>query len=224
MTPNNIVNMASIAGLDLIAITDHNSCANCRSVIKAAENNRLNLTVIPGMELTTAEEIHIVCLFPEPDAAEAFSQYVESRLTKFEFSHDFFGYQRLMDENDAETGQYPWLLSSATEIRIDEVAGLARSFGGAAMPAHIDRPSDSVLSNLGFFDQSWDFSSIELTRKLFPQNKSQYLENNSYLMYNLFLDSDAHDLAQIGSAEDEFFFCDLRDCDIKSVISQRLKI
>ena len=78
MTPNNIVNMALLAGLDMIALTDHNSCKNCPAFLRVAE--QAGLVALPGMELCTAEECHVVCLFPTLDAAMAFDAMVETTL------------------------------------------------------------------------------------------------------------------------------------------------
>lgn len=77
MTPANIVGMAAVKGLDVIALTDHNSCKNCPAAIHHGQ--QYGVIVIPGMELCTIEEVHIICLFPELDAALAFDQYVYSR-------------------------------------------------------------------------------------------------------------------------------------------------
>lgn len=81
MTPGNIVGMAAIKGLDVIAVTDHNSCRNCPAVLKLAE--QYGVLAIPGMELTTAEEVHAVCLFSELSAAMEFDRFVYEKLTKF---------------------------------------------------------------------------------------------------------------------------------------------
>ncbi|MDR2932189.1 MAG: PHP domain-containing protein, partial [Oscillospiraceae bacterium] len=74
MTPCNIVNMAKLLELDIIALTDHNTTGNCRAAMAAGA--KIGLVVVPGMELCTAEEIHAVCLFPDIDSAERFDAMV----------------------------------------------------------------------------------------------------------------------------------------------------
>ena len=98
MTPNNIVNMAKLNELDIIAVTDHNTCRNCSAAIKVGEE--VGLTVVPGMELTTSEDIHVVCLFPDLESAEKFDKYVYERLMKIPNEADIFGHQYVMNEND----------------------------------------------------------------------------------------------------------------------------
>ena len=110
MTPNNIVNMAKLNELDIIAITDHNSCKNCAAAIKVG--NEVGVTVVPGMELTTSEDIHVVCLFPDLESAEAFDNYVCERLMKFPNEADIFGHQYIMDENDEIIDELDMLLLS----------------------------------------------------------------------------------------------------------------
>lgn len=147
MTPNNIVNMAKLKGLDIIALTDHNSSKNCPAFLKAAKE--AGIVALPGMELCTAEECHVVCLFPNLDAALEFDKMVEKSLPDIKNKPDIFGKQIIMDGNDTITGTYPTLLTTASSIGLDETANLAGRFGGVAVPAHIDRPSYSVISVLG---------------------------------------------------------------------------
>ena len=160
MTPNNIVNMALLAGLELIALTDHNSCKNCPAFLRAAE--RAGLVAVPGMELCTAEECHIICLFPALDAAMAFDRFIEAALPPVENRPDIFGEQWILDEEDALTGSFPLLLTTASSLSVDEVVGTVRGYGGAAFPAHIDRPSYSVTAALGDIPPV-GFRAIEVT-------------------------------------------------------------
>jgi PHP family Zn ribbon phosphoesterase len=162
MTPSNIARMAVLAGYDIIAVSDHNTTGNCRSVLKAAATE--GITAVPAMELTTSEEVHVLCLLPDPEAADAFGAFVRSRLPDIRNRPDIFGEQTLMDEDDTVLGTEERLLLNACSISINEAAALVRSFGGAAVPAHIDRSSFSVLSNLGFLDRSLGFPAVEITR------------------------------------------------------------
>ena len=98
MTPYNLVNMAKIFGYDIIALTDHNSCKNCESAMKIGE--RIGITVVPGMELCTSEEIHNVCLFPALHTAMEFSDYIYSTLPPVKNKEKIFGEQLVMDCED----------------------------------------------------------------------------------------------------------------------------
>ena len=98
MTPGNIVGMAAIKGLDVIAVTDHNSCKNCPAVLKLAQE--YGVMAIPGMEINTSEEVHAVCLFPELSQAMDFDAYVYERLMRFPNNEAIFGKQQICDEND----------------------------------------------------------------------------------------------------------------------------
>lgn len=159
MTPANLVGMAAVKGLDVIALTDHNSCRNCPAALYHGKN--YGVTVIPGMELTTAEEVHVICLFPTLEGALAFDAYVYERLLPVPNREDIFGKQQIMDKKDQVTGTVENLLINATSISFDNVLPLVESFGGIAYPAHVDKSSTSLLSNLGFVPPDSRFSCAE---------------------------------------------------------------
>ncbi len=160
MTPNNLVNMAKLLGLDVIALTDHNTSLNCEAAIKVGE--QVGLLVIPGMELTTAEDIHAVCLFPDLEKALAFSSYVDEHRIKVRNKAEIYGRQVIMNENDEEIGEIEHLLLPASFIGISKAYNKAREFGGICYPAHIDRDSLSILSVLGEIDPYCGFRTAEL--------------------------------------------------------------
>jgi len=161
MTPNNLVNMAKLLGLDVIALTDHNTSLNCEAAMKVGEE--VGVLVIPGMELTTAEDIHAVCLFPTLEQALAFSAYVDEHRIKIRNKSEIYGRQVVMNENDEETGEIEHLLIPASFIGIGEVYAKAKEFGGICYPAHIDRDSLSILSVLGEIDPMCGFKTAELS-------------------------------------------------------------
>lgn len=188
MTPNNIVNMALIKGLDIIAVTDHNTCGNARAVIEAAAGR---LAVVPGLEVETAEEVHVVCYFPDLDRAEAMGRIVRAHLPPVPNRPDIFGNQYYMDAQDNITGEEKILLVSAAALHIGEVFRLAKELGGAAVPAHIDRPSYSVLANLGMIPPDLDVTAVEITAR-----NRESLEKD-YGKYRILTNSDAHYLEDI---------------------------
>lgn len=190
MTPNNIVNMALLLGYDIIAVTDHNSCQNVPAVVRAGQAN--GLTVVPGMELCTAEEVHVICLFPTVEAALGFDRFVSERMPRIKNRPEIFGRQTVMDENDAATGEEDILLLNASAIGLNSVRETACRFGGTAFPAHIDRSAYSVLANLGGFPPEAGFTAAEISRK---GNVRALLEQYGELAeMHLLSNSDAHTL------------------------------
>ncbi len=160
MTPNNIVNMAKLYDLDVIALTDHNSTLNCKAVMEAGEE--IGLTVIPGMELCTAEEVHLVCLFPDIKTATRFGDFVRSTLPPIRNKPTVFGEQIVFDKNDNVLGFEHTLLITASSISANDAVSVVEDYGGICYPAHIDRNSYSIISNLGIIDSSFRFNCAEV--------------------------------------------------------------
>ncbi|MDP4119515.1 MAG: PHP domain-containing protein [Bacillota bacterium] len=188
MTPNNIVNMAKLLGYSLIAVTDHNSVKNCRAVMKVGQQN--NLCVVPGMEICTSEEIHVVCLFQTIDDAESFGTYVYNHLLKIKNKPEIYGNQIIMNEQDEVTGKEEILLVTACKISINKLPKLISEYNGICFPAHIDRNSYSVLSALGEIPAEAEFTAAEIT-----SNGDVELLKQAHPKLNemiLLLDSDAH--------------------------------
>ena len=197
MTPNNIAGMAAIKGLDVIAVTDHNSCGNVRAVIEAAKN--YNIIVIPAMEVETQEEVHVACYFPDVEAAEKMHEIVKNSMLGIKNNKQTFGNQLYMDADDEITGEEEVLLVSATMLSFQEVFEKVEGFGGIAVPAHIDRQSYSVLSNLGFMPPDVNISTVEITSSGLEKFKDEYGK------YGILTNSDAHTLGDI--SEKERFLC-----------------
>lgn len=161
MTPNNIAGMAKLCGLQIIALTDHNTCKNCRAAIEAGRKQ--GVCVVPGMELCTAEEIHVVCLFPTLQSALSFDEAVYPHLMDIKNRPDIYGQQLLLDENDEPAGIEEKLLITAADIPLYGLSQFVAGFGGTCFPAHIDRDSYSVLSVLGEIPPEEQFSAVEIT-------------------------------------------------------------
>ncbi|MBQ5825607.1 MAG: PHP domain-containing protein [Clostridia bacterium] len=161
MTPYNLVNLSALMGMEAIALTDHNSCRNCGAAMRAGAE--AGITVIPGMELCTSEEVHVVCLFEELKAAEEFSDYVLSTMPPIKNRPEIFGTQLIMDETDKVLGTQELLLTAASGISISNAEKLVDSYGGVCYPAHIDRSSYSVISNLGMITEEMGFEVAEVS-------------------------------------------------------------
>ena len=158
-TPNNLVGMAVLNGLQIMALTDHNTCRNCPAFFEAAKKQ--GIIPIPGMELTTAEDIHMVCLFPDLESALAFDEAIAARRIRIPNRPDIFGDQLVMNGEDEIIDTDPDLLSNATTVTVDEAPALAEKYGGVCYPAHIDRTSNGILATLGFFPEEPNFSLVE---------------------------------------------------------------
>lgn len=212
MTPYNLVNMAKLLGYDIIALTDHNSCLNCPAAIKAGEE--AGITVVPGMELCTSEEIHTVCLFPDLKNALEFSDYVKSTMPPVKNDASIFGEQLIMDSTDRIIGNEEILLTAASGISIDDAVKEVSRFGGAVFPAHLDRASYSVLSVLGFMYPEMGFAAAEFTHKAYIP---QYEEKHPLLKEMKKLrNSDAHYLENMVEPSVEI---DLPECSAEAVVS-----
>ena len=201
MTPNNIVNMAKLANLTMIALTDHNSTKNCKAAVEIGK--KVGVLVIPGMELCTIEEVHVVCLFPTIEKAETFEAALSQKRIRVRNRPEIFGDQIIMDELDREIGREEFLLVNAINISIGEVTHLVKEYAGAAFPAHIDKGSYSVLSSLGEIPPEAEFKTVEIFRK---QNVEKLLKEHKKLSkMSILFNSDAHTLGQIGEKEKSIF-------------------
>ena len=196
MTPNNIVNMAILKGLDAIAITDHNSCKNALACMKCAEGK--NLIVIPGMEVETSEECHVVCLFPDIESALLMEQEVEKNMPKIKNRTDIFGFQAIIDSDDNIIDYYENMLVTASNLSVKQVSSLAKQFGGVAIPAHIDKDAYSVISNLGFIDDDFGFKTVEIKDK---ENKEKLYDSKGLDRFRIINNSDAHYLWDMSERE-----------------------
>ena len=191
MTPNNLVNMAALAGLQVIAVADHNTTKNSPAAQKVGE--QVGVLVVPAMELTTKEDIHVLCLLPSQEKAEEFRQYVYERLPQRKNRPKAFGHQYVMDENDEIIEEETQLLSFGSSIGIYEVRELLPQFGGIAIPAHIDRASYSLIGVMGNVDKDLGFTVYETTMDCDRQALMEKYDFTGGFISN----SDAHDLIAI---------------------------
>lgn len=212
MTPANIVNMAKLLGLDVIAVTDHNSCRNCPAVYNYAQKN--NILVIPGMELCTMEEVHVLCFFEELENAMAFDKYVYERLIKIPNNEMVFGRQEIYNEYNSKVAEEPYLLINATEISFNSLDKLMDEFKGIYVPAHVDKNYFSLLSNLGFVPMEAKFKTVEFKNK----NKTEKLcKTHKYFQScQIIINSNAHSLGQI---QEPVHFINTKEKSRKEIIN-----
>ncbi|MBO5042467.1 MAG: PHP domain-containing protein [Clostridia bacterium] len=204
MTPNNIAGVCALAGLQIAALTDHNSVKNCPAFYQAAKKQ--GIIPIAGMELTTAEDIHVVCLFEELADAMAFGDAVDERRIRISNRVDIFGDQIIMNAEDEPIGIEEDLLPNATMLSLDDVPPLVEQYRGVCFPAHIDRDANGIIAILGTVPEHPAFACAELRDYI---NKEEYQAKYPILQNKrLLCGSDAHYLWDIRDAEAYF---DLED-------------
>lgn len=194
-TPNNIAGMAKISGIDILALTDHNTCKNCPAFFKAAE--KFGIVPIAGMELTTSEDIHIVCIFEKLEDALRFDCEIQNHRILIKNRTDIFGEQLILDEDDNLLTEEEYLLTNATDLSVEDVPELVYNFNGICYPAHIDRDANGIICVLGTFPKTPDFSIVEfhdLTKK------DEYITKYSLDGKFVLTGSDAHYLENIGDS------------------------
>lgn len=162
MIPPLIVSEALDHRLDIVAITDHNASANVPAVQQAAAGSRL--TVIPGIELQTAEEVHLLCLFDCWEDLQHFQKKVDQALPERENDPEFFGEQFVVDKTGDFLYREKRLLLNSCRLDYASAVQLAHKFGGLAIPAHIDRRAFGLLANLGFLPAEPKIDAVEISR------------------------------------------------------------
>ncbi len=164
MIPPLIIDQAQTLGIDLLAITDHNACANVRSVVQAAYN--CPVTVLAGMELQTREEVHLLCLFDTLEQAEAWESWVTQFFPPLSNDPQSVGEQFVVDaEGELIRSETRMLLASA-EISLEKAVEQVRAFEGLAIPAHIDRRANGLITQLGLIPPG--FEALEVSRHISP--------------------------------------------------------
>ncbi|GFP27124.1 PHP domain-containing protein [Candidatus Hakubella thermalkaliphila] len=194
MAPPLIVRTALQRGLDLIAITDHNSGENAGAVLRAAEGT--GLTVLPGMELCTREEVHLVALFPELISLLCWQEEVYEALPHLANDEAVFGVQLVVDERGRFLGKNHRFLFAATDLSLEEAVRRITEIGGFCFPAHVDRPAFGLLTQLGFLPQDLDLPAVEISPRISCQAaRERFPSLGSRVIIQA---SDAHRLEDIG--------------------------
>ena len=189
MTPCNIAGMAHLNALGIVALTDHNTVDNCPAFFAACEE--YGIVPIAGMELTTAEDIHLLCIFETLDDALAFGAEVREHRMKIKNRVEIFGEQPILNEQDEKIGEDPYFLPAATDLDLASAAELVKANDGVCWPAHIDRDSNGLLAVLGAFPPEPEFRIAELR----DAENAKLTEGRTIVVC-----SDAHRLWEIGEA------------------------
>jgi len=200
MTPRKIVEQAQKRRLDIIAVTDHNSAENSGAVMAAARGT--GLTVIPGMEITTSEEVHVVALFEDLGATLAMQALVYDRLQPGENDEDLFGMQVVANELDEVEGMNTRLLIGAARMDLNQMVDRIHQLKGLAVAAHIDRDAFSVLGQLGFIPEDLNLDALEISRRMTLKQAHRAFPGLD--RFAMITSSDAHDLDEIATSPTAF--------------------
>lgn len=200
MTPANIAGMAAVKMLDIVALTDHNTTRNCPAFYKACKSQ--GVIPIAGIELTTSEDVHIVCLFETLEKAMEFGEFVDTRRIRIKNKTEIFGDQLIMDENDEIIGSDDFLLPNATTLSIEEGYQEAVNRGAIVWPAHIDREANGIIATLGMLPSEPRFGVVEYRdSSSIPDYESRFPELKEK---KIVCSSDAHYLWDINERENFF--------------------
>lgn len=193
MIPQLIVETAVDQGIGLIAITDHNASANIEAVQKAARGT--DLIVLPGMELQTVEEVHVLCLFDNLDQIGAFQRLVDRSLPNLMNNIDFFGEQFVVDETGDFIRREERLLLTSSSMTIHEAWSQVNTLGGLFIPAHVNRKANGLIQTLGFVPDDTPIEILEISMHISPE--SAWAAYPQIQGYPLVQDGDAHFLEDI---------------------------
>lgn len=194
VSPASVLRRAREVGLDLIAFTDHNMAENGRALGALAAGS--GVAVLYGMELETAEEVHLLCLFDQLEAALQWQETVYAQLPEIDNDADRFGDQVVVDAEENIVRFEPRLLANATEITFAAACAQVEARGGLAIPAHVDRRVQSLISQLGFPPPGLALSAVELSRFAGEEMRRQHPWLNSVPVVRF---SDAHFLHEVGA-------------------------
>jgi predicted metal-dependent phosphoesterase TrpH len=214
MTPRAIVRTAWEKGLDAIAICDHNSARNTRATGRAGA--KIGLTVFPGMEITSSEEVHIIGLFPTDEEAEGAQEEVYARLYG-ENDEDVFGCQIVVDEDDLVEDIDQRLLISATTLSTEKVVALIHRHNGLAVAAHVDRQGFGIFSQLGFIPSTLKFDALEISKRTnFTTARERFRQCRDF---SLITSSDAHFLSDVGAATTRMLLAEPSFLEVKKALA-----
>jgi 3',5'-nucleoside bisphosphate phosphatase len=196
MIPPLIVQEALDKGIHLIAISDHNSSANVVAVQKAARGT--NLTVLPGIEIQTKEEVHILCLFDKIEQLADFQILIDHHIPPLFNDPEHFGEQFVVDESGEFIRRESQLLITSVDLTIETVFEVVNELGGLAIPAHVDRKAYGLLAILGFLPLDIQVEAVEISRNQSPTEVDSKLPQISG--YPVLVGGDAHRLEEIVGA------------------------
>ncbi|MBN2613730.1 MAG: PHP domain-containing protein [Bacteroidales bacterium] len=195
MAPVKIIEKAVAEKIDILAITDHNSTLHCKLMCKLGKE--AGIKVLPGVEITTKEEVHCLAFFETVETANIFQQIIEKHKPDIPNRKEIFGYQPVVDRDENILYEVDWLLISALSLNLGEAAEIVSMMNGIFVPAHIDRPSNSLLANLGFIPDNLKIDAVEISKSI--DFNALLMKTPEIARYTVIRGSDAHCIEDIGS-------------------------
>ncbi len=193
MMPELILERAQELGLGLIAVTDHNSAENAAAMLKAAEGT--GIVMLPGMEVQTREEVHLLCLFDTLEQIAGWQQVVYAHLPPLKNRPDVFGTQVVLSAEGEPVGTNDRLLATSTTLSIDQIVQQVRDRNGLCIPCHVDRPTYSLIANLGFIPPDLGIVGVEISHLVGPKEARDRFPELRH--FSLVASGDAHRLKEI---------------------------
>lgn len=213
MKPQAVVDRAMTVGMDMIAICDHNSAENLTAFIEAGRKK--GLAVLPGMEVASREEIHLLALFNRPEDCLALQGWVYQHLPGRN-EEDIFGPQILINEKSETIGHSDKMLIGATLLSFEQIVSFVGTLRGVAIASHIDRQAFSLLGQLGFIPEGVQLDGLEISSRTSPEEaRSRF---RSYQDFAFVRFSDAHSLEEIGKASTQFLLEERTSAEIKMAL------
>lgn len=195
MSPSAIIERAVALDIDIIGITDHNSTKHCKLAKELGEKS--GVFVMQGVEITSREEVHCLAFFETDEQLQRIQSFLDEKLPMVMNNTDKFGYQVVVDADEQIIDQEKRLLISAIDASVDEIGDLVREIGGLFIPAHVNRPMFSLISQLGFIPPDFKADALEISRHIAKDN---FIAQNPWLDKFAFIQSsDAHFIKDIGS-------------------------
>jgi len=211
MSPKKILAAAKEKGIDIIGICDHNSSENSLAVMKASK--KMDIHVIPGMEVTSQEEVHVLALFDDIRNALELQEYVYRNLPG-ENDEEAFGMQVIVNEKEEVLGFNKKLLIGATTMPLDEILRQTHSLNGVTIASHIDRESFSIIGQLGFIPENLELDALEISSNITFEEALKKFKIN----YPITCSSDAHYPDDIGKGFTSFLIKEGTLTEIKKAL------
>ena len=204
MTPRNIVRHAQAAGIDIVAITDHNAGDNVAAALRAATGT--TVAVLPGMELQTREEVHLLALFGKMREFVKWCEFVLPHRSPLRNDENRFGPQFVVDETDELIRIEEAMLLASTDLSLEEAVAQIDTLGGIAIAAHVDRPMFSCLTQLGFIPPDLGLAAVEVSRNTRVESAREKLHRIGDLP--IITSSDAHTIEDLISGPKTMFLAE----------------
>jgi PHP family Zn ribbon phosphoesterase len=213
MRPRAVVNQVMAIGLDMIAICDHNSTENTAAFMSAGYER--GLTVLPGIEVTTKEEIHLLALFDRQEDCMALQDLIYQNLPGANVE-EVFGCQTVVNERDETTGTNRRMLIGATLLPLEQIVSFVGSLRGVTIASHIDRPAFSLLGQLGFIPEGIPLDGLEISSRTSKEEAQKRF--HAYQHYSFVRFSDAHCLEDIGKNITHFVLKEATSEEVKMAL------